>query len=130
MSKLVIPNGYVLKAFLIRLEPNNKQETMLYKTTCTSRWAYNWALNKKKDYYEKTKKTLSGGEIRKELTQLKKTDEYKWVSEFSNNVTKQAIKDCDTAFSNFFKGKADFPKFKSKKKNKYVICLGSVFLDV
>ena len=65
MSKLVIPNGYVLKAFLIRLEPNNKQETMLYKTTCTSRWAYNWALNKKKDYYEKTKKTLSGGEIRK-----------------------------------------------------------------
>ena len=37
-----------LKAFLIRLEPNNKQETMLYKTTCTSRWAYNWALNKKK----------------------------------------------------------------------------------
>ncbi|MBS6599927.1 MAG: transposase, partial [Clostridium sp.] len=103
MSKLVIPNGYVLKAFLIRLEPNNKQETMLYKTTCTS----------------KTKKTLSGGEIRKELTQLKKTDEYKWVSEFSNNVTKQAIKDCDTAFSNFFKGKADFPKFKSKKKNKW-----------
>ena len=54
MSKLVIPDGYVLKAFLIRLEPNNKQETMLYKTTCTSRWAYNWALNKKKkDYYEK-----------------------------------------------------------------------------
>ena len=119
MSKLVIPNGYVLKAFLIRLEPNNKQETMLYKTTCTSRWAYNWALNKKKDYYEKTKKTLSGGDIRKELTQLKKTDEYKWVSEFSNNVTKQAIKDCDTTFSNFFKGKADFPKFKSKKKNKW-----------
>ena len=73
MAKLVIPNRYMLRSFLIRLEPNNKQKTMLYKSTCTSRWAYNWDLNKKKEYYEKTKKTVSCGDIRKELTQLKKT---------------------------------------------------------
>ena len=33
-------------------------------------------------------------------------------------MTKQAIKDAATAFSNFFKGNADFPQFKTKRKSR------------
>ena len=36
----------------------------------------------------------------------------------SNNVAKQAIKDCCNAYKNFFKGLAYKPKFKSRKKSK------------
>lgn len=31
-------------------------------------------------------------DLRKELTILKKTEEYKWLNEVSNNVAKQAVK--------------------------------------
>ena len=101
------------------LIPNNKQKTKLFQYANTARFAYNWALGREQENYKNGGKFISDKDLRKEFTQLKKQEEYKWLYSISNNVTKQAIKDCDTAFSNFFKGKADFPKFKSKKKNKW-----------
>jgi putative transposase len=56
--------------------------------------------------------------LRKELTLLKQTEEYAWLYEVSNNVTKQAIKDACEAFKKFFKKKAKFPRFKSRKRSK------------
>lgn len=53
--------------------------------------------------------------MRKHLTQLKQTDDYRWL--FS--VTKQAIKDCDVAFQRFFKGQSRFPRFKSRRRSKW-----------
>ena len=62
-------------------------------------------------------KFISDGIIRKELTQLKKS-ELTWLNEVSNNVTKQAVKDACNAYKRFFKGLANKPKFKSRKKSK------------
>ena len=42
-------------------------------------------------------------------------EEYEWLNNISNNVTKQAIKDCCNAFKRFFKGESKYPKFKSRK---------------
>lgn len=109
----------MIKAYKIRLNPNNKQRTQLEQSAHVARWAYNWALHQKKSHYEETKKNYSQGALRKHLTQLKQTDEYKWLFGFSNNVTKQAIKDCDEAFKRFFKGLAKFPKFKSRRRSKW-----------
>lgn len=58
---------------------------------------------------------ISDGDLRKEFTQLKKTDKYEWLNKISNNVTKQAIKDACNAYKRFFKGHAEFPRFKSRK---------------
>ncbi|GGA42118.1 transposase [Kroppenstedtia guangzhouensis] len=109
----------MIKACKIRLNPNNKQRTQLEQSAHVARWAYNWALNQKKSHYEETKKSYSQGDLRKHLTKLKKTDEYKWLYNFSNNITKQAIKDCDEAFKRFFKGLAKFPRFKSRRRSKW-----------
>ena len=49
---------------------------------------------------------------------MKQTEEYKWLSEVSNNVAKQAVKDGCNAYKRFFKGLADRPRFKSKRKSK------------
>ena len=98
------------------LIPNNKQKTKLFQYANTARFAYNWALGREKENYKNGGKFLSDGDLRKEFTQLKKTEEYSWLNEISNNVTKQAIKDACTAYKNFFRGLQKFPRFKSKKR--------------
>ena len=97
------------------LIPNNKQKTKLFQYANTARFAYNWALGREKENYKNGGKFLSDGDLRKEFTQLKKTEEYSWLNEISNNVTKQAIKDACNAYKRFFKGYSKFPKFKSRK---------------
>ena len=97
------------------LIPNNRQKTKLFQYANTARYAYNWALGREKENYKNDGKFLSDGELRKEFTKLKKTDEYSWLNEISNNVTKQAIKDACNAYKRFFKGYSKFPKFKSRK---------------
>ena len=97
------------------LIPNNKQKTKLFQYANTARFAYNWALGREKENYKNGGKFLSDGDLRKEFTQLKKTEEYFWLNEVSNNVTKQAIKDACNAYKNFFKAYSKFPKFKSRK---------------
>ena len=97
------------------LIPNNKQKTKLFQYANTARFAYNWALGREKDNYKNGGKFISDGDLRKEFTRLKKTDEYYWLNNVSNNVTKQAIKDACEAYRNFFKGYTKFPRFKTKK---------------
>lgn len=97
------------------LLPNNKQKTKLFQYSNTARFAYNWALGREKENYKNGGKFISDGDLRKEFTQLKKTDEYSWLNKISNNVTKQAIKDACNAYKRFFKGYSKFPKFKSRK---------------
>ena len=97
------------------LLPNNKQKTKLFQYANTARFAYNWALVREQENYKNGGKFISDGDLRKEFTQLKKTDEYVWLNNISNNVTKQAIKDACEAYRYFFKGYAKFPRFKSKK---------------
>ena len=97
------------------LLPNNKQNTKLFQYANTARFAYNWALGREQENYKNGGKFISDGDLRKEFTQLKKTDEYAWLNNVSNNVTKQAIKDACEAYRDFFKGYTKFPRFKSKK---------------
>ena len=97
------------------LIPNNRQKTKLFQYANTARFAYNWALSREKENYNNGGKFISDKELRKELTQLKKTDDYSWLNEISNNVTKQAIKDACDAYKRFFKGTSKYPKFKSRK---------------
>lgn len=99
------------------LIPNNKQKTRLFQYAGASRWAYNWTLGKQQDNYKNGGKFISDNDLRKELTQLKKTEEYAWLNNVSNNVMKQAVKDACDSYKRFFKGWSKFPKFKSRKKS-------------
>lgn len=105
----------LIKTIRVMLLPNNKQKTKLFQYANTARFAYNWALGREQDNYKNGGKFISDNDLRKEFTQLKKTDEYVWLNNISNNVTKQAIKDACEAYRNFFKGYTKFPQFKSKK---------------
>ncbi len=107
----------MIKAIKVMLIPNNVQQTKMFQYAGAARFAFNWALAKEKENYEKGCKFISDTELRKEFTRLRNSDEYAWLLNVSNNVTKQAIKDACTAYKNFFKGIQRYPKFKSKKKS-------------
>ena len=105
----------MIKGIKVMLVPNNKQRTTLFQYAGAKRFAYNWALARQQENYKNGGKFISDNDLRKEFTQLKKLEEYQWLNSVSNNVTKQAIKDCCMAFKRFFKDQAKYPKFKSRK---------------
>ena len=101
----------------IKLRPNNKQLTKFFQFAGTSRFAYNWALAKQMANFQEGRKLQSDSELRKEFTQLRNSGEKPWLLEISNNVTKQAIKDCCIAYKNFFRKQkqSNYVKFTKKK---------------
>lgn len=114
----------ILRAFKVQLDVNNKQQTLLLQHIGCARWAYNWALAKKKESFDKKEKIPNAIELHRELNKLKQTD-FPWFYESSKSGPQNALRDCDKAFQNFFtrckkkvKGKKGFPKFKSKKNEK------------
>ena len=108
----------MIKTIKVQLNPNNKQLTKLFQYAGCNRFAYNWAIAREQENHKQGNKFLSDCELRKEFTKMKKLDEYKWLNDISNNVTKQAIKDACNSYKRFFKGKSKHPKFKSKKNSK------------
>ena len=105
----------MIKTIRVMLIPNNKQNTKLFRYANTARFAYNWALGREKENYKNGGKFLSDSDLRKEFTQLKKTEEYSWLNEVSNNVTKQSdqkmlvmhIRDFSKDVQSFLNSKAE-----------------------
>ena len=108
----------MIKTLKIMLIPNNKQKSKLFQSAGVARFAYNWALGREQENYKNGGTFLSDYDLRKEFTKLKSTEEYRWLNDYSNNITKQAIKDACLAYKRFFKGQSAFPKFKSRRKSK------------
>ncbi len=90
----------------------------MFQYANANRYIYNWTLEQQKLNYDNGGKFISDGDLRKKLTQLKKTEDYNWLNNVSNNVTKQSVKDACDGYKRFFKGSSQFPKFKSKKKTR------------
>ena len=106
----------MIKSYKVMLLPNDKQRTRLFQFAGTARFAYNWALDKEMKAFENGEKFISSGDLRKKFTVLRNSEEYKWLQTISNNVTKQAIKDCCDAYSRFFeKQKRTNVKYTKKK---------------
>ena len=101
----------------VRLYPSEIQEQKLWQSVGTARFIYNWTLAKQEENYKNGGKFISDGTLRKEITQLKK-NELNWLSDVSNNVAKQAVKDACDAYKRFFKGLSGKPRFETTKRSK------------
>ena len=108
----------MIKTYKVMLCPNNKQNTKLFECAGIARFAYNWALGYEQFNYDIGNDFLSDCDLRKVFTTLKQTEKFKWLNDYSNNITKQAIKDAVKSYKSFFKGLTKYPNFKSKKKSK------------
>lgn len=108
----------MIKSIKVMILPNNVQKTRLFQHAGAARFLYNWALSREEENYKAGGKFISYYELAKELTELKRTDEYAWLNEISITTCQKAIKDACDAYLNFFKKRAKFPKYKSKNKTK------------
>lgn len=108
----------MIKSIKIRLIPTLEQEILMFKSVGVARFAYNWGLNRYNELLslnEKPSKEI----IKKEFNNtIKKQEEYKWLYEVSSQTISQVFSDLNNAFSNFYKKRARYPKFKSKRKSR------------
>ena len=110
------------KTYKFRIYPSAEQEVLLAKHFGCSRLVYNHFLNERKEQYQKDKKSDNYYAQARSLTDIKKKEETKWLKEVNSQTLQFALRSLDTAFLNFFRGNAQFPKFKSRKhKNTFTI---------
>ena len=106
------------RAYKYKLKPTMKQQQLLLQHFGCARFIYNWGLNLKIKAYKKDKSSLSYTDLAKQLTLLKKQNEYKWLNNVSAETLQQSLRCLDAAYKNFFRTKKGFPKFKSKHSSK------------
>ncbi len=80
----------MIKSVKVRLRPTKEEEIQLRKSAGVARFAYNWALAREKENRDSGGKFLNDQALRKEFTQLKQKEEYAWLYETSNNISKQS----------------------------------------
>lgn len=107
------------KIFRFRLYPSSGQKIFFENTFGCSRFVYNYFLRQKIESYQNDGKSLSYSQCAKELSAMKKLDEYRFLKEVDSIALQQALRHLEKAFDNFYKreGKG-FPKFKTKKKSR------------
>ncbi|MBN2523536.1 MAG: transposase [Bacteroidales bacterium] len=104
------------------MQPTRKQKVLLDKHFGCVRFVYNHFLNERKEQYQSDKKSDNYYIQASILTQLKKNNETVWLKEVNSQSLQFALRCLDTAYINFFRGNANFPKFKSKKnKNTFTV---------
>jgi len=106
------------RAYKYKIKPTVKQQHQLLQAFGCARFIYNWGLDIKTKVWTNEHKSISYFELAKELTQLKQTEEYKWLKDVPNECLQQSLRCLDNAYTQFFKAKKGFPKFKSKKHSK------------
>lgn len=112
----------MIKSIKYELKPTNNQIQKLSQIFGNCRFVYNWALDKKIKAYQEEDKKLSCFDLMRELTQLKKKEDFAWLNLAGSQQLQHSISNLDNAFTNFFKAKKGFPKFKSKNnKNSFRI---------
>jgi len=110
------------RTYKFELLPNKEQKTLLGKHFGCVRYVYNHFLNERKEQYQSDKKSDNYYAQAKTLTELKKKEDTVWLKEVNSQTLQFALRSLDTAYVNFFRGNAQFPQFKSKrKKNSFTV---------
>jgi len=117
----------IVKGFKFRVYPTEEQKQWHDQIFGTTRYVYNWALQRAEEYRKEsrdqgeTKKYLSEGDLIKEMQELIKdrTRGYGWISNHIQANTRNAvIKNLSEARLRAAKGISEWPKIKSGKKGK------------
>lgn len=116
-------SGY--RAYKFRIYPDAKQEIVLRKIIGCSRKIYNLMLADRQELYS----LFKTGSIDKDTFKLmskdilpskyKKMEEYDYLKEADASAFSCEWTNLNSSYTNFFKDRAAFPKFKSKNKDKW-----------
>ena len=104
-----------MQAFKQKIYPNKEQQSFLCREFGASRFVYNWALGQRTKAWSVDKTRITGPEIGKRLTQLKKQEEFSWLKQASARSLFYSLMNLENAYSRFFDKTAAYPKFKKRK---------------
>ena len=105
----------IYKTYKYRMYPNKEQEQILARYFGSVRFIYNYFLAQRKQQYSENGTSDNYYQQSKTLTNLKKQEEYSWLKEINSQTLQFTLRNLETAYTNFFRGKARFPRFKAKK---------------
>ncbi|WP_406212234.1 RNA-guided endonuclease InsQ/TnpB family protein [Streptomyces canus] len=108
----------VKRAFRYRFYPTGEQAAELSRTFGCVRLVYNKALEERTRAWYGEQRRLSYVQSSAALTQWKKTEELAFLAEVSSVPLQQALRHLQAAFGNFFAKRAQYPRYKSRKKSR------------
>ncbi len=103
------------RAFKYRFYPTLEQESLLRRTLGCVRLVYNRALAVRTLAWYQRQERVGYNQSSAMLTQWKREEELSFLNEVSSVPLQQELRHLQTAFSNFFAGRAKYPNFKKKR---------------
>ena len=114
----------LLKAFKTEIAPTKKQKEKIVRSIGIARFLYNQYIAYNKKLYKmyqrglldcQQKHFVSANDFDKYVNHKLKI-ELPWINKCGSKARKKALVNAETAFKKFWKGLADFPRFKKKSK--------------
>ncbi|MEA5540250.1 RNA-guided endonuclease TnpB family protein [Limnoraphis robusta Tam1] len=96
-------------------QPTLEQEDLLRRTLGCVRLVYNKALAARSEAWYEQKERVGYSQTSSMLTNWKKEEELDFLNEVSCVPLQQSLRHLQTAFTNFFAGRAKYPNFKKKR---------------
>ena len=110
------------KTYRFRIYPNASQKELLAKHFGCTRFVYNYFLNQRQKQYKEKGESDNYYAQAKVLTELKKQEANSWLKEVNSQTLQFALRNLETAYTNFFQKRAKFPNYHSKKgKNTFTV---------
>jgi putative transposase len=113
----------MLKAHKIRLNPTKAQATYFYKACGTARHAYNWAVDKWRNWAGKKPTAM-------QLKKLYHAEKPEWAYEVTKCAPEGAFFDFGTALTKHYKEGAGEPQFKSRNRGHFSFYLSNDKFDI
>lgn len=102
------------RAYKFRLYPTPAQAVDLAKTFGCARFIYNYMLRYRTDAWFQRQEQVGYHATSAMLTALKKQPEFAWLTQVSSVPVQQSLRHLQSAFSNFFNRRSEYPSFKKK----------------
>lgn len=103
------------RAFKYRFYPTSEQESLLRRTLGCVRLVYNRALAVRTEAWYQRQERIGYNQSSAMLTEWKREEELSFLNEVSCVPLQQGLRHLQTAFSNFWAGRAKYPNFKKKR---------------
>src|SRR5215831_5873198 len=79
------------KVYRFRIDPTADQEAALARYAGARRFVFNWALQRRKETYQQTGKSISWSELSVELTGLKSRPGFEWLKEIDSQLLQRVL---------------------------------------
>ena len=103
------------KAYKFRMYPTKEQEILINKSIGSSRFIYNYFLDRKQMLYKDYNINYPLKEMKKDLISI--SSDYPWLKEVDSILLRTTLENLDTAYTNFYEKRSNLPKYKKKMLN-------------